>query len=85
MRYYKLGDVLNGNERKQLKIPLNAIMIYRDTKAIKTEVFREPKKGEWFLSGAIPTAYRAPNDLSHKYHIAQLVKIKKKITYSHTF
>jgi len=33
-------------------------------------VKRCPKKGEWFLSGAIITAYQAPNDLSMAYHIA---------------
>lgn len=32
--------------------------------------YREPKKGEWFLSGAIAEAYKAPNDLSQKYYIA---------------
>jgi hypothetical protein len=32
--------------------------------------FREPKKGEWYLSGAIVEAYRSPNDLSTKYWIA---------------
>lgn len=31
---------------------------------------RCPKKGEYFLSGAIPVAYKAPNDLSTEYFIA---------------
>lgn len=26
--------------------------------------FRAPKKGEWYLSGARPSMYQAPNDLS---------------------
>lgn len=34
-----------------------------------TGEFRAPRKGEWYLSGAIPEAYRAPNDLSTPYHI----------------
>ena len=38
---------------------------------------RCPKKGEWYLSGAIIEAYRAPNDLSTPFHIATLVKTKK--------
>ncbi len=38
-------------------------------------VVRPPRKGEWFLSGAIPTAYRAPNDLSTRYHILQEVEL----------
>jgi len=33
--------------------------------------FRDPRKGEWFLSGAKPGAYKAPNDLTGmSYHIA---------------
>lgn len=31
---------------------------------------RAPKKGEFYLSGAIVEAYRAPNDLTTEYHIA---------------
>lgn len=31
---------------------------------------RAPKKGEYFLSGAIVTAYKAPNDLTTEYFIA---------------
>lgn len=30
---------------------------------------RKPKKGEWYLSGAIAEAYCAPNNLSTVYHI----------------
>lgn len=39
-----------------------------------TGEFRCPKKGEWFLSGAKVSAYRAPNDLSTKYWIAEETK-----------
>ena len=31
--------------------------------------FRAPKRGEWYLSGAILSAYRAPNDLSTEFRI----------------
>jgi hypothetical protein len=31
--------------------------------------FRNPKAGEFYLSGAIVAAYKAPNDLSSPYHI----------------
>jgi len=44
--------------------------------AIKAEYTgekRTPKKGEWYLSGAQVSAYRAPNDLSQEFHIAKLV------------
>jgi len=41
-----------------------------------TGEFRPPKKGEFYLSGAIIEAYRAPNDLSQAYWIAVPVKTK---------
>jgi hypothetical protein len=31
--------------------------------------FREPRRGEYYLSGAIVAAHRAPNDLTTKYQI----------------
>jgi len=40
--------------------------------AIPTGEFRPPKAGEWYISGALPAAYRAPNDLTTAYHIARL-------------
>ncbi|MGO7308822.1 hypothetical protein ACCS91_33745 [Rhizobium ruizarguesonis] len=33
--------------------------------------FRPPKKGEFYLSGAIVQAYRAPNDLTTPYHVVE--------------
>ena len=30
---------------------------------------RAPKKGEWFVSGAIPRAYRARGDLTSEYYV----------------
>jgi len=41
--------------------------------AIRTEDFRCPKKGEYYLSGAVPVAYIAPNDLGQKFRIMKLV------------
>jgi hypothetical protein len=35
--------------------------------------FRAPKKGEYYLSGAIPKAYLAPNDLTTPFHIVEAV------------
>lgn len=42
-------------------------------KAVWTGEKRPPKKGEWFLSGAIVEAYRAKADISTPMHIAKLV------------
>lgn len=36
-----------------------------------TGEYRPPRKGEYYLSGAIVAAYRAPNDLSTAYWIAR--------------
>jgi len=44
--------------------------------AILTGEKRSPKKGEWYLSGATPEAYKAPNDLTAEYHILRLVKTR---------
>lgn len=46
---------------------------HTDIRAIKTGEFRNPKRDEWYLSGAIPSAYKAPNDLSTPFHILKLV------------
>lgn len=45
----------------------------RKIKAVKTGEFRCPKKGEWYLSGTIVQAYKAPDALSSPYHIVKLV------------
>lgn len=34
---------------------------------------RKPKKGEWYLSGAVIEAHEAKNDLEDDYHIAEIV------------
>lgn len=39
----------------------------------RTGEFRAPRKGEYYLSGAIACAYRAHKDLSAIYHIMRKV------------
>lgn len=36
-----------------------------------------PKKGDWYISGAIPEAYRAPNDLPTPSHLGYLVVVEE--------
>lgn len=48
----------------------------KDVRFKRTKEFRAPKKGEWYLSGAIAEAYRAPNDLSSPYWIATRVSVR---------
>lgn len=38
---------------------------------------RKPCKGEWYLSGAIPEAYKALEDVPWEYYIAKLVTIRR--------
>lgn len=33
--------------------------------------FRYPKRGEYYLSGAIPQAWLAPNDLTMMFHVVK--------------
>lgn len=47
-----------------------------------TGEMRPPRKGEWYLSGAVIEAYQAPNDLTTPYYIAELVGVKKVTTYA---
>lgn len=41
-----------------------------------TGEFRAPKRGEYYLSGAIVAAYKAHNDLTSAYWIAVPVELK---------
>lgn len=54
---------------------------YRDAKDgvmyVKTSEYRCPKKGEFYLSGAIVEAYKAFCDMSVKFWIATPVKVRK--------
>ncbi len=47
----------------------------RSTRFQATGEYRNPQKGEWYLSGAIIQAYQAPNDFSTPYWIAKPVKL----------
>lgn len=42
---------------------------------------RPPNKGEWYLSGALPAAYCAMNDLTAPYMICRIVIVRQRITW----
>lgn len=46
--------------------------------AVVTQMKRAPLKGEWYISGAIPEAYQAPNDFPEDsvYWIAKVFNSK---------
>ena len=72
-------DLARSGIPKRLGIKITGVQ-YKEIKATSRGEFRPPKKGEWYLSGAIPEAYVARNDLSTPYHIVQLVRVKEVIT-----
>jgi len=54
-------------------IPLGTSGLLQDRYFYRKVGFRAPKKGEWYLSGAIIEAYRAPNDLTTPYQVVEKV------------
>ena len=81
LKLYELGDNLSYIESKYFETDKDTCP-YPDIKAIQANEHRKPQAGEWYLSGAIPEAYRAPNDLSTVYHIARIIKIEMVTTYN---
>jgi len=69
-------------EGKKLTIPM--VLPFSNYKLVSPNFceyevigFREPKKGEWYLSGAIIETHQAPNDLSGKYWVVKPTVQKK--------
>jgi hypothetical protein len=52
-------------------IPNGASGLFSQRHFYRKAGFRAPKKGEWYLSGAIVEAYQAPNDLTAEYQIVE--------------
>jgi len=86
MKVYSVVDHPNLRERRELGWPDRCLIGMLLTKrlsqdsvartvAVATGEKRPPKAGEWFLSGAIVEAYKAANDLSSPYPIAQLTVV----------
>jgi len=66
------GDKFNKQDKRYPIANIFDLEAY--SYAINTGIKRPPKKGEYFLSGAVPAAYPAPNDLSIPYYIAEIVE-----------
>jgi hypothetical protein len=86
IKYFRLGDTPTQDECDRLGVLRKNNMVHswappeRDgefVKAKRTEEFRAPRQGEWYLSGAIPLAYRAPSNLRSKYRIMKLVVVER--------
>jgi len=79
MKTYPLCSILSFSERKHFGVP-ETLFRPSTVKGIRTGEYRNPKAGEWFLSGAIPEAYHTLCDLNTKYHILKLVKVEQVVT-----
>lgn len=86
--FYQLQDRPQLSERLELRFgrrdrpwvnPTRPGPGFRGLMAIRTGEKRAPQKGEWYLSGAIPEAYRAPNDLTTVFHILRLVATRTEL------
>ena len=67
---------------KTSKKPYPIADIYKNNiGAVRTGEKRCPMAGEYYLSGAIPCAYKALNNLSTEYHIVKPVLFREIVTY----
>jgi hypothetical protein len=66
----KQGIVFPLSSDALLESAYTHTFLYEGYWVLTTGEFREPKKGDWFISGAIPEGYQAMNDLPQKYDIA---------------
>lgn len=64
MKTYPINRLDKANAGLDLKTDYHALL---------TGELRPPRRGEWYLSGAIPEAYLARNDLSTSYRICIIV------------
>jgi hypothetical protein len=86
MKFYPLIDWLTREETEHFGVKsrityLQSLCISLPgckIQAVATGEKRPPKKGEWYLSGAIIGAYRADGNLETPYHIARLVRVERK-------
>jgi hypothetical protein len=75
--FYPVTDPLTPDDMETLRLTITTGLGYRNfVKALWTGEKRAPRKGEWYLSGAVVEAYRAKGDMQTPYHIARLVKVR---------
>lgn len=83
--FYSLGDMPSLKEIEALDADVKDARRINSADGLhimgeKTGVFRTPKKGDWYLSGAIPTTYKVAHDFRSEYHIMRLVLVERKTT-----
>jgi len=85
IKFYDLGDYLSLAEREKFGLEGKQPLLGYDNnpgrkiRAVRAGEKRPPLKGEWYISGAFPCAYKALNDLTYDYEIARLVLVESRI------
>ena len=82
---YPIKDRTCEEERRALAITFHEALPQNSdsqtahfrVRAVATGEKRPPKKGEWYLSGAVVEAYKAENNLTSSFHIARLVVVEQ--------
>lgn len=75
-KLHRLADMPRGSECRALGVK-DPLMGRHFLRGVLTGEFRVPRKGEWYLSGALPEAYRAPTDkMKSPYYILRLVRVE---------
>lgn len=73
-QFYDLADPLTPGERRRFKAgPAGARPGGYQVRAVVSGTPREIKRGEWYISGAVPEAYRARGNMTDRRVPAMLV------------
>ena len=76
MALYRCSDAPMARDYERYGIPLEVHRRHVMAEPLAPRTMRKPKAGEWYLSGAIPMAYRAPCDLPYPFRILRLVETR---------
>lgn len=70
-----MSEIMNGTQLFKVIDPPPGIgpNLFRLLRGRKTGEWRPPKRGEYYVSGAIPECYRAVNDMTWNASIVELV------------
>lgn len=80
---YRVSDPIPGLDPVMLRyLDLRGISRGLEIRGVSTGERRAPRKGEWFLSGAVPAVYLAANDLSMTYTICRLIVVQRKTCFT---
>ena len=76
---FPVGDAPCADEKEALGLDRYKPVVpnyQKNIGAIAIRERRKPREGEWYLSGAVISAYRARADMDTEYQIARLVRVR---------